>query len=54
MKTIIVATDFSKEAENALEYTGALAKLSGSKVVIFNSYSLPLHTSNSVFLPGPF
>ncbi|MGB7843149.1 MAG: universal stress protein [Salinimicrobium sp.] len=48
MKTIIVATDFSKEAENALEYTGALAKLSGSKVVIFNSYSLPLHTSNSV------
>lgn len=48
MKTIIAATDFSKEAENALEYTGALAKRSGSKVVIFNSYSLPLHTSNSV------
>ncbi|MGB7785260.1 MAG: universal stress protein [Salinimicrobium sp.] len=48
MKTIIVATDFSEEAENALEYTGALAKLNRSKVVIFNSYSLPFHTANSL------
>lgn len=48
MKTIIAATDFSEEAENALEYTGAMAKSTGSKVVIFNSYSLPFHTSNSV------
>ena len=48
MSTIIAATDFSEEAENALEYTGALAKLTKSKVVIFNSYSLPFHTANSV------
>lgn len=48
MKTIIAATDFSEEAENALEYAGALAKLSHSRVVIFNSYSLPFHTANSI------
>ncbi len=48
MKTIIAATDFSEEAENALEYAGALAKLSRSRIVIFNSYSLPFHTANSI------
>lgn len=48
MKTFIVATDFSDEAENALEYAGASAKQIGAKVVIFNSFSIPVHTANSI------
>ncbi len=48
MKTLIVATDFSKEAENALEYAGASAKEIGAKVIIFNSFSIPVHTANSI------
>lgn len=48
MKTLIVATDFSEEAENALEYAGASAKEIGAKVIIFNSFSIPIHTANSI------
>lgn len=47
MKTIIVATDFSEEAENALEYAGGLAQKTGSNLILFNSFNLPLHTANS-------
>lgn len=49
MKSIIVSTDFSEEAENAMEYAGALAQKTGMKLVLFNSFSLPLHTANSLF-----
>lgn len=48
MSTFIVATDFSKEAENALEYAGALAKQIKAKVILFNSYSIPIHAANSL------
>src|SRR5690606_14237730 len=48
MKTLIVATDFSEEAENALEYAGASAKQIGAKVIIFNSFTIPVHTANSI------
>lgn len=48
MSTFIVATDFSKEAENALEYAGALAKQISAKVILFNSYSIPIHAANSL------
>ncbi|NJY63860.1 universal stress protein [Salinimicrobium sp. CDJ15-81-2] len=48
MESIIVSTDFSKEAENAIEYAGALAQKTGMKLVLFNSFSLPLHTANSL------
>src|SRR5690606_1183960 len=47
MKTLIVATDFSKEAENAAEYACAAAKYMNTKVVLFNSFSIPLHVSNA-------
>lgn len=47
MKTLIVATDFSKEAENAVEYACAAAKHLNTNVVLFNSYSIPLHVSNA-------
>ena len=48
MESIIVSTDFSKEAENAMEYAGALAQKTGMKLVLFNSFRLPLHTANSL------
>ena len=47
MKTLIVATDFSIEAENAAEYACAAAKYMNTKVVLFNSFSIPLHVSNA-------
>ena len=48
MKTIIAATDFSEEAENAIQYAAALAQQTGAKVLLFNSFSLPVHTANSL------
>ena len=47
MKTLIVATDFSKEAENATEYACSAANLMKTKVLLFNSFSIPLHVSNA-------
>jgi nucleotide-binding universal stress UspA family protein len=54
MKTLIVATDFSKEAENSLEYAGELAQRIQAKVVLFNSFSLPVHASNSLLSAASF
>lgn len=48
MKTFIVATDFSEEAENAIEYAGAFAQQIGARIILFNSFSLPIHTANSL------
>ena len=48
MKTLIVTTDFSEEAENAMEYAGAIASKFGAKIVLFNSFSIPLHTANTL------
>lgn len=47
MKTIIVATDFSAEAENALEYAGAAAKDLNAKIILFSSFSISVHASNA-------
>lgn len=47
MKTLIVATDYSKEAENATEYACAAAKHLNTNVVLFNSYTIPLQISNA-------
>lgn len=52
METIIVATDFSPEAENALEYAGAMAKQLKAKVILFNSFNLPVHTANTLAPPS--
>lgn len=48
MRTIIVATDFSKEAENATEYAGAAAASLNAKVILFNSFNMPVHLANSL------
>jgi nucleotide-binding universal stress UspA family protein len=47
MRALIVATDFSKEAENAVEFAGAAAQYTQAKVVLFNSFNIPLHVSNA-------
>lgn len=41
MKTIIVATDYSAEATNAMHYAAALARQTRARIVLFNSYQLP-------------
>src|SRR5690606_3343743 len=47
MKTIIVATDFSAEAENALEYASAAAKDLKAKIILFSSFSISVHAANT-------
>ncbi|WP_372919708.1 universal stress protein [Salegentibacter sp.] len=48
MKTIIVAIDFSHESDNALNYAAGFAKNSGARLVLFNSFSIPIHVANSL------
>ena len=42
MKTILVATDYSKAASNALQYAIELAKFSKAKLVLFHAYDIPV------------
>ncbi|HTA84283.1 MAG TPA: universal stress protein [Bacteroidia bacterium] len=42
MKTILVPTDFSANAENAATYAAELALLAKAKLVLLNVYSVPL------------
>ena len=48
MNTIIVATDFSVVAENAVEYAAAIAKNHHAKLILFNSFALPVHAANTL------
>ncbi len=48
MKTIIVATDFSKDASNALEYAASLAQCIDAKLILYNSFMLPAHAANTL------
>lgn len=48
MKTIIVATDLSKDANNALEYAAALARIANAKLVLYNSFVIPPHAANTL------
>jgi nucleotide-binding universal stress UspA family protein len=49
--TIIVATDFSDLAENAVEYAAAIARHNNAKLILFNSFVIPMHAANTL-LPG--
>lgn len=46
MKTILVPTDFSKNAFKALEYASFLAKNIGAKLIVLNAYQIPPGTAN--------
>ncbi|MDT0686658.1 universal stress protein [Autumnicola psychrophila] len=48
MKTIIVATDFSPESENALAYAAGFAQKTGARIILFNSFTIPLHVANTM------
>ena len=47
MKRILVPTDFSEQAENALKVAAQMAKKNGSQIYILNSLELPSNPSNS-------
>lgn len=51
MKTIIAATDFSNEAENAVAYAAALIQQIGGKLILFNAYRPSIHVSNARLSP---
>jgi nucleotide-binding universal stress UspA family protein len=42
MKTIIVPTDFSVPSNNAMEYAVGLAKQTGSSLLLFHAYQVPV------------
>lgn len=48
MNTIIAATDYSSDATNAVEYAAALCKQMHAKLVLYNSFIIPVHASNTL------
>ncbi len=51
MKTIIVATDFTPVAENAMEYAAAAARQIGAKLVLFHLHTVSIHAVNARVSP---
>ena len=47
MKKLLVPTDFSEQAENALKVAAQLAKKNNSELYILHTLELPLHLANS-------
>lgn len=47
MKTIIVCTDFSSEAENAVQYAASLAQENKYKLVLFHLQQISVHALNA-------
>lgn len=47
MKTIIVCTDFSPEAENATHYAASMAKENTYRIVLFNLQTVSIHALNA-------
>jgi len=47
MKTIIVCTDFSHEAENATHYAASIAKENKYRIILFNLQTVSVHALNA-------
>ncbi|UHO38230.1 universal stress protein [Chryseobacterium capnotolerans] len=47
MKTIIVCTDFSQEAENAIHYAASMARENQYHIILFNLQSVSIHALNA-------
>lgn len=47
MKKILVPTDFSKQADNALQVAINMAKKNGAEIYLLHSLEMPLHLANS-------
>ncbi|RDC55270.1 universal stress protein [Pedobacter chinensis] len=54
MKTILVPTDFSKAADNAVEYAINLAKIFKSKLLLANAVSVPIPVVTPAGIDIPF
>lgn len=52
MKTIIVATDFSAEAENAAEYAAQAGGHIGAHLILFHLYRVSVHAVNARLTPS--
>ena len=51
MKTILVPTDFSKNADNACKYAIAIAKEMKAKIILMNTYETPVYYADVAMLP---
>lgn len=47
MKNLLVATDFSPAATNAVEYAAQLARALGAELTLFNVFKLDVHAANA-------
>lgn len=53
MKTILVPTDFSEVAKNALDYAIEIAKIAKAKIILFHAYQVPVIPSEiPVIIPA--
>lgn len=52
MKTILVPTDFSKAAHNAIDYAAEIAKLTKAKLILFHVYHVPVVPSEVPIVPS--
>lgn len=50
MKTILVPTDFSIAASNAVDYAAALCQKLGAKLILFHAFMLPIPVSEVPFV----
>ncbi len=50
MKTILVPTDYSDVANNALQYAFELARFSNAKLVLMHAYQVPVPTGEAALL----
>jgi len=51
MRTIIVATDYSATANNALEFGANMARIFKAELILFNVYHLDVHVRNALVTP---
>jgi len=51
MKTILVATDYSATADNAVQFAANLAKVFKAELILFNAFHPSVHVSNSLVSP---
>lgn len=52
METILVATDFSESANNAVDYAIELAKYFSAKLILVNAYPMPYSSFETGGMPG--
>ena len=50
MKKILVPTDFSELAENALKYAAQLAKRTDAELLLLHVYTIPVFTENPILM----